>query len=491
MTHATSSSRSSFFLGAQRYCAPPRHNLNSPSFRAEPPERGTPFRFVVCLIAILLIPIALVAQSPVAQAYRPQEASCRLCSPANDESRGTGHDSGIALTDLTVHEWGTFTSVAGPSGQPIDWLPLTGSTDLPSFVEHFRDVNFKGGLRGSIRMETPVLYFYSSQEATVSVDLSFLRGLITEWYPHADSVNADLDPKDFAVYMMKNPGGISWNSVHISPQALPDFPNGKSENHYYAARQTSSAALEVSTPAGMQREKFLFYRGVAGLQTPLTAKISSDGTVTLHNDVSRAIKRSQLRVRQSAPVNAPFEPARNSIPTDTAESSNEIPHVILFERRGVQMGYRVLGPLQGEAALAPPALDGSVDSLYSTLEGILVSQGLFADEAHAILETWKSSWFEEGSRLIYIVPRSYIDSVLPLRINPAPANTTRVFVGRLELVTPTTQHAVESAFIHGDRATLAKYSRFLEPILVFMIQQTDDESRQQQLLGYLSVVPAP
>jgi hypothetical protein len=38
-------------------------------------------------------------------------------------------------SDLTVHEWGTFTSISGKDGKPINWLPFTGSTDLPSFVE--------------------------------------------------------------------------------------------------------------------------------------------------------------------------------------------------------------------------------------------------------------------------------------------------------------------------------------------------------------------
>src|ERR1700684_939625 len=59
---------------------------------------------------------------------------------------------------LTAHEWGTFTSVAGKDGRAADWLPLTGSTDLPAFIEHFKTPDFKGGLRGTVRMETPVLY---------------------------------------------------------------------------------------------------------------------------------------------------------------------------------------------------------------------------------------------------------------------------------------------------------------------------------------------
>jgi len=78
---------------------------------------------------------------------------------------------------LTVHEWGTFTTVAGPDGQPIDWLPLAGPSDLPCFVEHFGTNNlFKVAppasgqltyaqastrMKAKVRMETPVLYFYS------------------------------------------------------------------------------------------------------------------------------------------------------------------------------------------------------------------------------------------------------------------------------------------------------------------------------------------
>lgn len=102
-----------------------------------------------------------------------------------------------------------------------------------------------------------------------------------------------------------------------------------------------------------------------------------------------------------------------------------------------------------------------------------------------MLETWKTSWFEEGSRLFYLVPSNFVDSVLPLSISPVPSEITRVFVGRLELITPATEQAVESAFATGDRATLAKYSRFVEPILQTMIQQSTDPARQRRLTSYL------
>src|SRR5437016_14464899 len=41
-----------------------------------------------------------------------------------------------AQSGLAVHEWGTFTSVAGPDGQSVNWTPLSGPQDLPCFVAH-------------------------------------------------------------------------------------------------------------------------------------------------------------------------------------------------------------------------------------------------------------------------------------------------------------------------------------------------------------------
>lgn len=127
--------------------------------------------------------------------------------------------------------------------------------------------------------------------------------------------------------------------------------------------------------------------------------------------------------------------------------------------------------------LDPPELTATVDSLACDLEGILIAQGLYQNEAQAMIETWRDSRFEEGSRLLYIVPPEFVSAVLALTIKPAPIQTTRVFVGRLELVTPVTASAVERAFADGDRAALAKYARFLEPILKTMIESTLDSDK--------------
>jgi hypothetical protein len=158
-----------------------------------------------------------------------------------------------------------------------------------------------------------------------------------------------------------------------------------------------------------------------------------------------------------------------------------IPTLILFERRGDKLGYRVLPSLQASATLNTPSTSGTIDSLRNDFADILVAQGLFRDEARAMLETWRDSWFEEGSRLFYIVPRPFVDAVLPLSIHPAPSQLTRVFVGRIELVTPATANAVEAALLSADHETLQKYSRFLEPIVEIIAAKQPEPARADRL----------
>jgi hypothetical protein len=341
-----------------------------------------------------------------------------------------------ASPELTVHEWGTFTAIAGKDGRAVEWTALTGSTDLPQFVEHISSANFKLGLRGTIRMETPVMYFYSPRDVTVSVAVAFSRGLITEWYPHAARVQPSRVLPNAALSQLQTDGTIMWSDVGVSPNLSGDFPREVASNRYYAARETSSAPLRVKTSAGEQQEKFLFYRGVSASPLPLSAEQNTDGKLL--------VKRLTEGV---------------------------IPAVIVFERRGERVGYRFAGALMDDTVLDPPALTGSIDALCGDLEGILVDQGLYPDEAHAMVETWRDSWFEEGSRLIYIAPRGFVDGVLPLTIRPVPGQTVRVFVGRLEIVTPATARAVKTAVTINDEVTLDKYRRFLEPIL----QSLNDE----------------
>jgi hypothetical protein len=352
----------------------------------------------------------------------------------------------FAGATLTAHEWGTFTSVAGADGRATVWLPPL-TWDLPAFVERYRGAYVKASFAGTIRMETPVIYFYAPRETVVSVHVSLAKGLITEWYPHASSISPT-DPPRSSSFPVRLPedGSITWNSVNVSPNPSSDFPRQNFASHYYAARQTSASALSVNTPSGNQHEKFLFYRGVSSASIPIAATILADGHVQLEN-----------------------------------LGTESVPALILFERRGDNIGYRIVESLSDPAHLETPAFTGTLDSLHSDFEKILISQGLYLDEARAMLETWRDSWFEEGSRLFYIVPRSFVDSILPVSIDPAPTQLTRVFVGRLELLSPRTQSSIETALASQDSDTLRKYGQFLEPFLHLIISKQSDPDRAAKL----------
>src|SRR5437016_2711631 len=127
-----------------------------------------------------------------------------------------------AKDSLIVHEWGTFTSIAGKDGVALEWRPLNGVTDLPKFVHTaektdlgLRHANSKAELTAAIRMETPVIYFYANREMNVSTSVGFPKGKITEWYPQARAVTT----------------GINWGAVKVEPGAAFNLPADYSNNH--------------------------------------------------------------------------------------------------------------------------------------------------------------------------------------------------------------------------------------------------------------------
>jgi hypothetical protein len=229
-------------------------------------------------------------------------------------------------------------------------------------------------------------------------------------------------------------GPLDAAAIKVQPGATPAFPVETTASRYYAARQTDAAPITVDG----QNEKFLFYRGVGRIQVPLAVRIAADGKIAIEN-----------------------------------RGADPVPGVILFESRGGKLGYRTVGTVERSATADTPSLDRTFAELQSDLETTLVAQGLFAKEAHAMVETWRDSWFEEGSRVLYIVPARTIDSMLPVQIEPVPSQIARVFVGRIELITPATAAAVEQAIANRDGATLSSYRRFLGPVLDRIGQHPD------------------
>lgn len=380
----------------------------------------------------------------------------KLSAHNSPPSKVVGGDA-PAVNRLVVHEWGTFTSIAGKDGVALEWRPLNGPSDLPKFVhtmqeggDGLRQGVSKGNLTASVRMETPVLYFYSGSEMDVSVKVDFPKGKITEWYPQARSAD----------------NGINWGRLKVRPGAKLDFPVESAHSHYYPAREVDAAPVQVCGTNGKpgQQEKFLFYRGVGTFDLPLSVKLEGDNIVL-----------------------------RNP-------GKGEIAHLVIFENRGGKIGYRLCDTFTGEMTHERPVLDRNMDSLLEDLKGILVASGLYEKEALAMIKTWRDSWFEEGLRVFYILPRQTTDAVLPVTIDPQPAELVRVLVGRSEVITPEMERNVRqqvsllrdaSPEVRAEAAqTIRKYGRFSEPILKSLLEKESDALMRARIRKLLETTNA-
>jgi hypothetical protein len=374
---------------------------------------------------------------------------------------------------LVVHEWGTFTTVSGADGVSLEWRPLSGPSDLPTFVYgtggrpkglrhgqtcegcgHLgcgcgptckgrteKECGCKGCYTATVRMETPVLYFYGDRECVVSVKVDFPKGKVTEWYPQARQVG----------------NGIDWGGVKVMPNASPTYPTEKDPSHYYPARETDAAPVRVCGGGKQEYEKFLFYRGVGTFDLPVAVTLSGNRVVV-----------------------------RNA-------GARPISHVVLFENRAGKAGFRVAKALSSEVALDRP--EPSSKDIGAELQRILVAEGLYEREASAMVKTWRDSWFEEGLRVFYVVPRADTDRVLPLALDPKPTELVRVLVGRVEIITPELEKRIaaeverlgDAEFEAREEATkeLRRLGRFAEPVLKRVLATTDDaevKARVKKLL---------
>jgi len=208
-------------------------------------------------------------------------------------------------------------------------------------------------------------------------------------------------------------GKLKWEGVRIHDTVVAPLT---SSPIWLAPREVQAGSVFI--PSAGEGERFLFYRGVAHLDALLQTKLS----------------HGQLSLR--APAQFAWLDAL----------SIEIPGVWLADvRADGNLAFREHGALsllrdKPGAELAKIKRFGSGDYkadgaklLRASLKRVLINQGLYADEAEAMLNTWKASYFEKpGLRVFYIVPRQWTDYFLPLELS-VPARVNRVIVGRIDL----------------------------------------------------------
>jgi len=203
----------------------------------------------------------------------------------------------------------------------------------------------------------------------------------------------------------------------------------ESGSHYYAARETDAAVLRATDGKVSEVEKFLFYRGVASFDAPLTVKL---------------------------------DPADSKRVILTNTGAEELRQLFLYEVRaggGAWLGVEHLQPGETRAVSLDPAsgarvmnaADTALDKadevnsprLNTSLVEALLREGLYPREARAMVKTWEDSWFgEPGLRVLYTLPRAWTDRTLPLTISPSPKAIERVMLARAEIITPAMERAL-------------------------------------------------
>lgn len=283
----------------------------------------------------------------------------------------------------------------------------------------------KAGL-ATIRMETPVLYFYPEKEMEVSVEVSFASGTISETFPHSFGGTVSADPATGSIsFPGKWTGKLHPPTDKTALAEIPVIPESANPEPYGAAREVPDAwifesdlkeipSLQVQ-PHFPQVEKFIFYRGAGQGYIPFGAQMAGDD-VTFTNSGEQAIPFAvALRVRDG-------KAAWVAIPPVAGRPSGD-------------------APAANQARITFPKADRPLDEVESQLAAewkkALAEDGLTSAEASAMVETWRKTWFREsGDRILTLVPRKITDAMLPLKISPAPETTERVFVARIELLSP-------------------------------------------------------
>jgi hypothetical protein len=361
---------------------------------------------------------------------------------------------------LVMHEWGTILAMNGSDGAALEGM-YQEEHALPGFV-HARGREELRLRSSNSKFETPVIYFYSGTTTRVNVEVGFPAGLWTHWYPQADQVGP-------ALVQLGSPprprnGRIRW-TVDVMPAERGPLPLPEtSPDALWNFTRDVDAAYVTATDMTRARspketERFIFYRGLGETRLPLDVSAGGSASVSCGGELTEALR-----------------------------------HVYVLRIENGKGAFRYLPELRCGAQLHEliPAMDGARDlsafasSMADDLTSRLVESGLYPKEARAMVNTWRTSYLEtDGIRALFVLPQSWTDRFIPMRVTPAPRELVRVMVGRIELLTADRERAAEraisdlsspdSAIRERAFAALRDEGRFVQPIIRRTLQTTTND----------------
>ncbi len=338
----------------------------------------------------------------------------------------------LLAEQLVVHEWGTFTVLQDEEGNAIGGIN-TDDEPVPGFVHDI--ARMTGSLRDlptlfdkvyphphpdiTVRLETPVIYFYPPKGADIGpidVKVSFHGGWLTQFYPKAQVQSPALkDGLNVRSLNGESIGTLAWPGLRLGGSSTG--PQTK-DRVWLAPRQVKAAMV---TNESNEHERYLFYRGVGQVNAPLRISREGENLVVRSQWGNFGKVESDSRLGPLLLIDARADGTSAFRTVDSVSVA-----------RG---GRDALATLP--ATFAPSEYNATnLTKIRAVLHDTLVREGLFGDEAEAMLNTWEVSYFKRpGLRLFFPVPRAWTEQYLPLSISPT-ADVTRVMIGRIEIVTP-------------------------------------------------------
>jgi len=380
------------------------------------------------------------------------------------------------LLAFDLHEWGTFTTVSGSDGtlltglhveeeklppfvyshagmepgkllhhNPIVFLPQANPAPRPSSnqIEVYlnqTDKKYYPSMPTSdplmrtkgfpsraqianvtVKMETPVIYFYGGTGEKVNVKVGFNGGTISQWYPartSGDTPNkveiAEADRHDSLKKAMQEKenctlvdrevrdfgksyqGAIEWDLELLEADDAYTFKHNQNPSWIYP--KVSNANM---VKVGDEYEDYLFYRGI--------------GAIFSVNDAD------EVQI--------------------TNQSAESIPFALAFEKTKSGVRYKAISNLKKETTISESAWTTLGRDwrakVYTAMRQGLIDQGLTAEESNGMVKTWWKSYFEkDGLRVFWVVPPAELEKILPLQVTPQPESSVRVIVGRADILRP-------------------------------------------------------
>ena len=377
-------------------------------------------------------------------------------------------------SNLVLHEWGTFLAMQGSDGITLDGM-YHEEHALPAFV-HSRSGDQLKLPTVLLKGETPVIYFYADRMQDVSVTVDFPKGIWTQWYPQASLARPALAASG-APPELRN-GRIGWN-VRLVPakdmqcadarRQAPSPPVTSPGSLWNFARDVDAAYVAKPISGGKQPktewERFLFYRGLGQAPLPLEMVPQDGGTLTAAKTLAAELRHVFIvRIEKGKGAFAYFPALRpgEAKPGMLASLGRDLP------------------------------LEKFVAKISDELAARLIDCGLYPKEARAMVNTWRSSYFQsDGIRVLFVLPERWTDELIPLTVWPKPSERVRVMVGRLEVLTPEHERQAEQAVRDLGSAEakvresafnyLRKQGRYVEPI-VRRVSRTTQDSQVRALL---------